>query len=268
MTVVFRGTFGATDVLTDRKFGFDYDSFFPAGSTLVKNGKPATHNGFTSYLVSRRSKRGRKNRPYMERITACLNDEFENNVDVVGKDFKLYITGHSLGASLANLFAFNTARAKYNDDESVKHLPAVVNAVTFASPVAGNDDYNKEFQFLEKDGVLRHIRVSNYGDVIPTNEITLPYRLALQNGSGTGDYTQNGVNMYLQSDGDLELLYRNTRGMAEMPSFFNPKKTVDTWLKCHSVDEYKRRVGLPCNQKYYEKTIDEIYDEHAGTFSN
>jgi len=33
-------------------------------------------------------------RKVVERILACVNNEFESNVDVVGKDFKLYVTGH------------------------------------------------------------------------------------------------------------------------------------------------------------------------------
>jgi len=71
------------------------------------------------------------------------------------------------------LFAFKAAQLKATDNESVKFLPKKVTALTFAAPVVGNYDYNKEFQALKKMGILRHIRVSNEGDPIPTNNVSL-----------------------------------------------------------------------------------------------
>jgi hypothetical protein len=57
----------------------------------------------------------------------------------------------SLGGGVGSLFAFRTARLKSQGDESVKHLPETIRAMTFAPPCVGNDDCNKEFQTLEKD---------------------------------------------------------------------------------------------------------------------
>ena len=90
ITVVFRGTVGRTDILADIDFRLD-DSFL---------GKPGTHKGFTKYLTSSRR---HKERPYIDRILACVNGEFEN---VIRNNYKLFVTGHSLGGALANLFAF------------------------------------------------------------------------------------------------------------------------------------------------------------------
>ena len=48
--------------------------------------------GFTKYLVDEKmgDQDGRK---VIDRILSCVNGEFENNPDVAGKDFNLYVTG-------------------------------------------------------------------------------------------------------------------------------------------------------------------------------
>jgi hypothetical protein len=168
----------------------------------------------------------------------------------------------SLGGGLANLFAFRTAQLKAMDDESVKFLPDKITALTFAAPVVGNYDYNKEFQSLEKRGILRHIRVANEGDVVPTNEIFFPASLALK--GNTKEYTQNGVNLFLlRHEEGLVIDYRNTKSCS---SRFgpNPKKNAHD----HSVAEYKCRLNLDeNNKKIFQQTVEEIYAT-AGDFTN
>lgn len=92
VTVAFRGTIGVTDMFADRDFRLDHDSFF-SSEEFVSDGKPGTHMGFTKYLVDEKmgDQDGRK---VIDRILSCLNGEFENNPDVAGKDFNLYVTGH------------------------------------------------------------------------------------------------------------------------------------------------------------------------------
>ena len=46
------------------------------------------------------------------------------------------------------MVAFRAAQLKAMKHESVKHLPDKITALTFAAPVVGNYDYNKEFQAL------------------------------------------------------------------------------------------------------------------------
>mmetsp|Transcript_11697 Transcript_11697/g.19999 ORF Transcript_11697/g.19999 Transcript_11697/m.19999 type:complete len:420 (-) Transcript_11697:180-1439(-) len=261
ITVVFRGSVGKTDFLTDRDFNLDYNSFFKTEGN-ISGGKPGTHAGFTKYLVDEKmgDQDGRK---CLDRILACVNNEFETNKDVAGKDFSLYVTGHSLGGGLANLFAFRVAQLKAMNHESVKFLPNKVTALTFAAPVAGNHDYNKEFQSLEKKGILRHIRVANEGDAVPTNEIPLPFSLALAGNSH--EYTQNGVNLHLFPDKELAVDYRNTKPFNSQFFYLNPMKSAET----HFVAEYIRRVELPANKNSscYQKTVEEIY-AHAGDCTN
>jgi hypothetical protein len=42
-------------------------------------------------------------------------------------------------------------------------------AITFASPNVGDELFNKAYQRLEKKGLVRHIRVSNAGDIVPVS---------------------------------------------------------------------------------------------------
>jgi predicted MPP superfamily phosphohydrolase len=160
------------------------------------------------------------------------------------------------------LFAFRAAQLKAVDHESVKHLPDKITALTFAAAVAGNHDYNKEFQALEKKGILRHIRVANKGDVVPTNEIFFPASLAIRGNSKL--YTQNGVNLFLLPDEELVVDYRNTKNCCSqfVLSVFGLKAVSN-----HLPPEYIRRVDLPVNKKFYQQTVEELYAT-AGNFTN
>lgn len=163
----------------------------------------------------------------------------------------------SLGGGLANLFAFRAAQLKAKDDQSVKFLPEKITALTFASPVVGNRDYNKEFQYLEKKGILRHIRVANKGDIVPTNNIIMPFSFFLK--GNTWKYTQNGVNLFLHADKELEVGYRATKSSR---SQLNLKV-----LPNHLIKEYMKRVELDANSRKYQQTVEEVY-ESAGEFTN
>ncbi len=163
----------------------------------------------------------------------------------------------SLGGGLANLFSFKAAQLKAKGDERVKHLPEKITALTFAAPVVGNEDFNKEYQYLEKKGVLRHIRVSNKGDLVPTNKILPPASLAIK--GNTKVYTQNGVNLFLHPKDEVKVEYRNTKSFRSQMGF-SP-------LTTHLCPEYYERVELEVNKNVYEKTVEELY-EVAGDCTN
>lgn len=150
---------------------------------------------------------------------------------------------------------------KAKGDKSVENLPEKITALTFASPVVGNHDYNKEFQALEKKGVLRHIRVSNEGDIVPTAPIFFPASLALK--GNTKEYTQNGVNLFLLPDEELETGYGNTKSCwSQFHLLLKPMLTR------HLTPEYFKRVDLKVNKKKYQQTVEEIYSAMAGDFTN
>jgi hypothetical protein len=111
--------------------------------------------------------------------------------------------------------------------------------------VVGDDGYNKAYQVLEREGRLRHLRISNEGDVMPSK----PYP----------GYTQNGVNLHLFADKEMELDYRNTKNVLCQLNF--------SMLDKHKLSTYMERLGLKANQKNLSKKISDLY-EVARDFTN
>jgi hypothetical protein len=248
--VSFRGTVGCDDISTDADFSMNESFFENEGDKLVPDGKPATHNGFTKYLMSCRQ-RGVADRPYVQRILACVSNQFENNPDVKGKDFKFFVTGHSLGGGLSNLFAFRFAQLKAKGDACVRHLPDKVKALTFASPCVGNQDYQKEFHELEKKGFLRLLRISNENDVVPTNNFYVPVSYIC--GTNAAHYIQNGVNLHYHPNGKLDVGYLQTKSTWSQSTLYSGS--------AHGVNEYMKRVGGEGSHEIYKRSIEEIYEE-------
>ncbi len=160
---------------------------------------------------------------------------------------------------MGNLFSYKAAQLKAKDDERVKYLPEKITGLTYAAPVVGNEDFNKEYQYLEKKGNLRHIRVSNEGDVVPTNrwEIMPPAIVAVR--GSTRVYTQNGVNLFLLPEDEVEVDYRATKSFAS--------QFGTSVVKNHTPGVHYERLGLEVNKKVIQQTVEELYKE-AGDFTN
>uniref|UniRef100_A0A7S1D2T9 Fungal lipase-type domain-containing protein n=2 Tax=Cyclophora tenuis TaxID=216820 RepID=A0A7S1D2T9_CYCTE len=75
-------------------------------------------------------------------------------------DFKIYVTGHSLGGALATLFAFETAASVD------PRIPKPVSCITIASPKVGGLTFRRAFQALERQGVMRCLRIANNKDLV------------------------------------------------------------------------------------------------------
>ena len=117
----------------------------------------------TAYLFGNTNNDEGKSKFYQ--ILATLKELYAYKDEEAGRDYSdydLYVTGHSLGGALAQLLAFTLAGSKDSD-----FLPKPVTAISYASPQVGKSGYLRAFEKLEKDGKLRHIRVSNEGDVVP-----------------------------------------------------------------------------------------------------
>lgn len=69
--------------------------------------------------------------------------------------YELYITGHSFGGALAQVFAFMLAGSMRLDGQRVV-LP--INCITFGSPPVGDGIYKAAFQKIEEERRLRHFR--------------------------------------------------------------------------------------------------------------
>mmetsp|Transcript_10271 Transcript_10271/g.12997 ORF Transcript_10271/g.12997 Transcript_10271/m.12997 type:complete len:424 (-) Transcript_10271:815-2086(-) len=79
------------------------------------------------------------------------------------QDYKLYVTGHSLGGALSTIAAFYLAC-----DET---MPQPVSNISFASPRVGDKEFLNATQYLEKTKQMRILRSVNDNDsvtVVPT----------------------------------------------------------------------------------------------------
>jgi hypothetical protein len=235
VTVVFRGTVGGTDLLADANFNHNREYFADVG-TDVK-----VHSGFSGYLFK---KIPGETRTKYDRIVAALKGVYDRNL-VHEKDrdeYKVVVSGHSLGGALANLFAFTLS---VREGDSDCPLFKYIRAVTFAAPVVGNKGYDNAFREQEAKGKLNMIRVSNEGDWVPTNPS--PY-----------EYTQNGVNMHVRPRGkEMELEYRNKKSLLSQFDL-NP-------LEKHLFPSYSERLfqddmRKQPNFEVLDYTFEEVYE--------
>lgn len=156
ITVCFRGSSSKTDWATD------FEIYMQEVPNPVKkeraNGPPTVklHNGFRDYLFEP-SSRGAQG-PNGEALSEYQEILHEHAVPIIQKcpGYKLYITGHSLGAALATLFAFEAAAEPDNV------IPKPVSLFTFGGPYVGDETFRVAFQASETQGKLRHVRVSNH----------------------------------------------------------------------------------------------------------
>jgi hypothetical protein len=86
-----------------------------------------------------------------EKLYPYIYDE----IDKLSKKYKtnnLLLTGHSMGASIGSLFAYNLSKSIYN-----------ITLVTFGSPRVGNYDFVQDF-FTQK---ILSLRITHYYDIVP-----------------------------------------------------------------------------------------------------
>jgi pimeloyl-ACP methyl ester carboxylesterase len=74
-------------------------------------------------------------------------------------DYKVFISGHSLGGALALLVAFYAS--------ADVRLPKPVTCVSVGSLLIGDEHFGRAFQRLEALGWIRHLRITNDNDPVP-----------------------------------------------------------------------------------------------------
>jgi len=150
--VAFRGTITKRDFFIDANFQMTSQlnplAYDPHQDPLIN-----IHKGFYDYLFNQNYNLGKANNKFDEIIGIAfpLIEKYP--------DFRLYATGHSLGGALSTLFAFTVA--------SNFSIQKPITCVSCASPKVGGNCFRKAFQLLEKQGKLRHLRVTNSSDPVP-----------------------------------------------------------------------------------------------------
>ena len=89
---------------------------------------------------------------HTDNIHKCIISKVKSILDI-HPDYKVFVTGHSLGGALATLFGYILSH------EITNH----VTVVSFASPRIGNKPWKKSFEQKEN---LKHYRVTNNRDMI------------------------------------------------------------------------------------------------------
>jgi len=153
VVVIFRGTSNAGDWVKDALIT-QSRVINPASneSNRLKE-KIGLHSGFTKALLSS---------GIVEQILSEVKPILEEN-----PDYKLFITGHSLGGALATLFGFYVAA----NDDPIYFTNGPVQIFSASSPRVGNKAFRETFKYLEERGKLRHARIYNARDEGPM----LPY---------------------------------------------------------------------------------------------
>jgi len=150
--VVFRGAITASD------WGAAVDSKFQKTRNPIKDnysGKQEflkLHRGFFLYLFRQRKD-----------TETCKYDEIARTVhrygNAIGEDYKLFVTGHSLGGALATIFSFFAS----TEDRFTQNGP--VKCITFGAPMVGGYAFAEAFRHQERSQKLMLARFHNRRDL-------------------------------------------------------------------------------------------------------
>lgn len=153
--VVFRGAITATD----------WKSAFNMGFHKIRNPVKEEYegrkeilrvfSGLYTYLFRKRKDTG------TTKYDEIANMANKYGLERIGPDYKLFVTGHSLGGALTHFFSFYAS----TDKRFTKNGP--VKAIAFASPYIGGHSWADAFRHQERKKLLQLVQCRNSSDVIP-----------------------------------------------------------------------------------------------------
>jgi len=228
VTVVFRGSANTKDFIIDAA-GLKKT---PPEIKEFAGGDVNIHMGFSNYLFGG-THEGKKHSKF-DQIIDILKQVYAKKEY---KGYDLYITGHSLGGGLTQLLGFALAGSPMAD-----FIPRPINCVSYASPTAGNRAYYDYFRKLEKENKLRHIRVSNQGDVV-----------AVMPSIG---YHQTGINFHVDANKRVQIKHADAKMSLWSQMSLNS-------LSMHGLHNYHDRLFTGHNEDIINLDIEEIYQKYA-----
>lgn len=210
------------------------------------------HNGFHDYMFEP-NQRGFKG-PNGEELSEYQEIMQQHLIPILKQNlgYKLYVTGHSLGAALATLFAFEAAA------EPDDLVPKPVSLFGIAGPYVGDESFARAFQLMESLGRIRHLRLVNHKDLVTTvPKFSFRRRFWDQESHVGALFKHVGMGLRLYADDSpFEIIYRKkrsgwltssadelARGFDQLilSNFSWTYREYTTW-PWHSLREYSRRL--------------------------
>lgn len=167
ITLVFRGTentlgAGGTNWMSNLNINVEEAKIPEVMKGNIEGETIGIHEGYHDYLFANTTETE-------DAETFTKYDQIKEDVLGLVKKYpgyKLYVTGHSLGAALSTIAAFFLA--------CEDSIPKPVTCINFASPRVGTRSFLSACQYLEKTCQLRIVRTMNVHDTIAVFPIA-PY---------------------------------------------------------------------------------------------
>jgi len=227
--VTFRGSMTVNDWVRNASANFKKVPN-PHFSKKSNNKQPKSiylHTGYHDYLKEEQWFAGVKGIKY-DAIKEDLIEVFKTH-----KDYELFATGHSLGGALSTMFSFYIM----SEDDSV-NIPKAITLISFACPLmVGDSEWQKAYQYLEKDGIIRHLRVEVDGDAVPMTIRKPPWSFSNRL------FTWTGINIKLYDDNKPPEL-KHSYGMdTKLATLKHQLPTITNGLKLHQLTHYFERLN-------------------------
>ncbi|KAF0927000.1 hypothetical protein E2562_029226 [Oryza meyeriana var. granulata] len=197
IVVAWRGTLQALEWINDMEF-----VMVPPKGLLEDEASDAmVHRGWLSMYTSSDSESSHNKDSARDQVlseVARLVSMYED------EELSITVTGHSLGAALATLSAFDIAANGYNraSRAAATATGCPVTAFVFASPRVGGHGFKRRFDGARGLG-LRLLRVRNTRDIVPRYPTAPPYHDV-----GAELAIDTGESPYLRRPGN-ELVWHN-----------------------------------------------------------
>lgn len=153
--VVFRGAITSADWKQISHFSFESIENPVKDAYEGRKERLRVFSGFYRYLFRRRKDTG------TTKYSEIANLAHKYGVEKIGEDYKLFVTGHSLGGALTMFFSFFAS----TEERFTRNGP--VKGITFGSPYVGGHAFADTFRHQERSGKLQVVRVYNNNDLVP-----------------------------------------------------------------------------------------------------
>jgi hypothetical protein len=192
ITVVFRGSMSPTFRNRDWITNLNYRLKSMETPEKIKDkmkgrlqNRVLVHRGFYKYIFDNDN---------MESDYQRFDNIIDDIKPLMEEGYSLYISGHSLGGALAHLFTFRLAGA----GEKYDWVPRPLTCITFGAPMPGTGGYRAAYEQMEKDNLIRCLRIVNVEDPVPA---LFPISLGYFALSRFRTMKHTGINLRLSNKG-------------------------------------------------------------------